>query len=55
MNFDAETIRILDIIKDSFFPLLIAGVKFTIPLAIVSFILGSIVGYGNGSCTYIKI
>ncbi|MBW9155913.1 amino acid ABC transporter permease [Clostridium tagluense] len=42
MNFDVETIRILNIIKDSFFPLLIAGVKFTIPLAIISFILGSI-------------
>ena len=43
MNFDVETIRILNIIKDSFFPLLIAGVKFTVPLAVVSFILGSIV------------
>ena len=43
MNFDAQTLRILDIIKDSFFPLLIAGVKFTIPLAVVSFILGSMV------------
>ena len=43
MNFDAETLRILGIIKDSFFPLLIAGVKFTIPVAVVSFILGSIV------------
>lgn len=42
MNFDVQTLRILDIIKDSFFPLLIAGVKFTIPLAVVSFILGSI-------------
>lgn len=42
MNFDPNTIRILGIIKDSFFPLLIAGVKFTIPLAIGSFILGSI-------------
>jgi cystine transport system permease protein len=42
MNFDVQTLRILDIIKDSFFPLLIAGVKFTIPLAIGSFILGSI-------------
>ena len=41
MDFDVQTLRILDIIKDSFFPLLIAGVKFTIPLAVVSFILGS--------------
>jgi cystine transport system permease protein len=43
MNFDVQTLRILDIIKDSFFPLLIAGVKFTVPLAVVSFTLGSIV------------
>jgi cystine transport system permease protein len=43
MNFDAQTLRILDIIKDSFFPLLIAGVKFTFPVAVGSFILGSIV------------
>lgn len=43
MNFDAQTLRILDIVKDSFFPLLIAGVKFTIPLAVISFILGSMV------------
>lgn len=42
MNFDVQTLRILEIIKDSFFPLLIAGVKFTIPLAVVSFLLGSI-------------
>ena len=43
MNFDAQTLRILNIIKDSFFPLLIAGLKFTIPVAVGSFILGSIV------------
>jgi cystine transport system permease protein len=43
MNLDANTLRILNIIKDSFFPLLSAGVKFTIPVAVVSFILGSIV------------
>ncbi|MBU3091970.1 amino acid ABC transporter permease [Clostridium sp. CM028] len=43
MNFDVQTLRILNIIKDSFFPLLIAGVKFTIPVAVLSFILGSIV------------
>ena len=42
MNFDVQTLRILNIIKDSFFPLLIAGVKFTVPLAMVSFTLGSI-------------
>jgi cystine transport system permease protein len=43
MSFDIQTLRILEIIKDSFFPLLIAGVKFTVPLAVVSFTLGSIV------------
>lgn len=41
MNLDADTLRILGIVKDSFFPLLIAGVKFTIPVAIISFLLGS--------------
>ena len=43
MNLDADTLRILGIVKDSFFPLLIAGVKFTIPVTVVSFMLGSIV------------
>jgi cystine transport system permease protein len=43
MSFDIQTLRILEIIKDSFFPLLIAGVKFTVPLAVVSFTLGSTV------------
>lgn len=47
MNFDAQTLRILDIIKDSFFPLLIAGLKVTFPLAVGSFILGSIVAMGT--------
>ena len=42
MNFDADTLRIIEILIDSFFPLLIAGLKFTIPLAVVSFILGSL-------------
>ncbi|MBW9152650.1 amino acid ABC transporter permease [Clostridium estertheticum] len=42
MNLDADTLRILGIVKDSFFPLLIAGVKFTIPVAVISFLLGSI-------------
>jgi cystine transport system permease protein len=43
MIFDEQTLRILNIIKDSFLPLLTAGIKYTIPLAVVSFILGSIV------------
>lgn len=42
MNLDSDTLRILGIVKDSFVPLLIAGLKFTIPVAVVSFVLGSI-------------
>ena len=55
MNFDADTLRILGIIKDSFFPLLIAGLKFTIPVAVGFFHTWFNFGYGNGSCSYIKI
>lgn len=39
MNFDERIVRI---IKDSFFPLLEAGIKFTIPVAVISFVLGLI-------------
>lgn len=39
MNFDE---RIVGIVKDSFLPLLEAGIKFTIPVAIISFALGLI-------------
>lgn len=39
MNFDERIVRI---IKDSFFPLLEAGIKFTIPVAVISFALGLI-------------
>ncbi|MBU3161655.1 amino acid ABC transporter permease [Clostridium frigoris] len=42
MNLDADTLRLLGIVKDSFLPLLIAGIKFTIPVAVISFLLGSI-------------
>jgi len=42
MNLDADSLRIIGILKDSFFPLLIAGLKFTIPVAVVSFALGSL-------------
>lgn len=42
MTFDDQTIRIINIINNSFFPLLISGVKFTFPVAIISFILGTI-------------
>jgi L-cystine transport system permease protein len=40
MNFDENTLRIINILKDSFFPMLKAGLQFTVPLTIVSFILG---------------
>ncbi|MBL0386056.1 amino acid ABC transporter permease [Tumebacillus sp. ITR2] len=37
---DDRTQRILDILSTSFWPLLKAGVEFTVPLAIISFVLG---------------
>ncbi|MFL0245824.1 amino acid ABC transporter permease [Candidatus Clostridium stratigraminis] len=40
MNFDDNTLRIINILKDSFFPMLKAGLQFTVPLTLVSFILG---------------
>lgn len=40
MNFDDNTLRIINILKDSFFPLLKAGLEYTVPLALVSFALG---------------
>jgi cystine transport system permease protein len=40
MNFDENTLRIINILKDSFFPMLKAGLQFTVPLTLVSFILG---------------
>ncbi|GKX66085.1 amino acid ABC transporter permease [Inconstantimicrobium mannanitabidum] len=43
MNFDTQTERIIQIILKSFLPLLEAGLKFTIPVALISFGLGIIV------------
>ncbi|AAK81258.1 cystine transport system permease protein [Clostridium acetobutylicum] len=40
MNFDTNTLRIIKILEDSFLPLLTAGLKFTVPLTLISFILG---------------
>ncbi|MCR3757628.1 ABC transporter permease subunit [Clostridium felsineum] len=40
MNFDSNTLRILGILKDSFLPLLKAGLEFTVPLTLISFALG---------------
>ena len=37
---DDRAVRILNILKDSFVPLLKAGLTFTVPLAIISFTLG---------------
>ncbi len=38
--FDDRTVRIINILQDSFLPLLKAGITVTVPLAIISFILG---------------
>ncbi|MBB6215212.1 cystine transport system permease protein [Anaerosolibacter carboniphilus] len=38
--FDDRTVRIIHILQDSFLPLLKAGITVTVPLAIISFILG---------------
>ncbi|MDF2548208.1 MAG: cysteine transporter permease [Anaerosolibacter sp.] len=37
---DDRAVRIIEILKDSFIPLLQAGLVFTVPLALVSFVLG---------------
>lgn len=47
MNFNDNTLRIIHILKDSFFPLLKAGLQFTVPLTLISFILGLILALGT--------
>lgn len=42
MTFDDKTLRIIGILSDSFVPLLKAGLTFTVPLTLVSFVLGLI-------------
>lgn len=42
MNFDDRTLRIIDILINSFVPLLKAGLEFTVPLTLISFTLGLI-------------
>lgn len=42
MKLDDSTLRIIHILTSSFFPLLKAGLEFTVPLAVISFILGLI-------------
>ncbi len=41
-----RTIRIIEILMESFFPLLKAMLQFTVPLTIISFILGILVAFG---------
>lgn len=43
---DERTLRIIDILIDSFIPLLKAGVAFTVPLALISFALGLLLALG---------
>ena len=42
MNFDDRTLRIIDILINSFLPLVKAGLQFTVPLTLISFTLGLI-------------
>ncbi len=42
MKLDDATLRIIHILTSSFFPLLKAGLEFTVPLAVISFISGLI-------------
>jgi cystine transport system permease protein len=42
MRLDDATLRIIHILTSSFFPLLKAGLEFTVPLAVISFVLGLI-------------
>ena len=40
MILDDKVLRLIEIFKDSFFPLLKAGLAFTVPLTLASFALG---------------
>jgi L-cystine transport system permease protein len=42
---DDRTLRVIGILHDSFFPLLKAGLAFTVPLTLISFALGLIVAF----------
>lgn len=42
---DESTARIIGILSDSFFPILKAGLYFTIPLSIITFILGTLLAF----------
>jgi cystine transport system permease protein len=55
MNFDDKTLRLIQIFTDSFLPMLKAGIVFTIPVALISFFLGLIVGLGTALARISKI
>lgn len=55
MNFDDKTLRLIQIFMDSFLPMLKAGIVFTIPVALISFFLGLIVGLGTALARISKI
>lgn len=44
MNIDDRSLRLIKIAVDSFWPMLKAGLAFTVPVAVISFALGLIVG-----------
>ncbi|QAA33066.1 amino acid ABC transporter permease [Clostridium manihotivorum] len=50
MNLDESTLRIIKILTDSFWPILKAGLVFTMPVTIISFILGLIVALLTALC-----
>jgi L-cystine transport system permease protein len=55
MNFDERTMRIINILGESFFPLLKAGIAFTIPLTLISFSLGLIVALATAMARISKV
>lgn len=42
---DARMARVIEILIDSFFPILKAGLMFTVPLAVISFLLGMTIAF----------
>ncbi|WP_160679375.1 amino acid ABC transporter permease [Clostridium sp. C8-1-8] len=50
MNLDESTLRIINILTDSFWPILKAGLVFTMPVTIISFILGLILALFTALC-----
>jgi L-cystine transport system permease protein len=52
---DDRMVRVVGILLDSFFPLLKAGVMFTVPLTIISFFLGMIVAFAVAIIRFLSI